>query len=153
MSKHLNVRTRSIWTITASNLQAMNAGLVDDDHGVFLGLKLGSRHKWQIFRVKLVFRFIFFEQIPPICERRTLVSIMAKVNDESYMSEATPLEESSIPLTDPVKWIATMLTPATARAIEWLAKTILTFVDPILVADEASPVFWWSFSIQEVMQI
>ena len=153
MSKHLNVRTHSIWTITASNLQAMNTGFVDDDHGVFPGLELGSGHKWQIFRIKLVFRFIFLEQIPPICERRTLFAIMAEVYDESHMSEATPLEESSIPLTDPVKWIATMLTPATSHAIEWLAKTILTFVDPILVADEASPVFWWSFSIQEVMQI
>jgi hypothetical protein len=44
-----------------------------------------------------------------------------------------------------------MLTPATAGAIEWLPKTILTFVDPILVADDASPIFWQSFSIQEVM--
>jgi hypothetical protein len=44
-----------------------------------------------------------------------------------------------------------MLTPATPHAIEWLAKTILTFVHPILFADDASPVFWWSFSIQEVM--
>jgi hypothetical protein len=44
-----------------------------------------------------------------------------------------------------------MLTSATASAIEWLPKTILTFVDPILVADDASPIFWWSFSIEEVM--
>jgi hypothetical protein len=78
---------------------------------------------------------------------------MPEVYGESDMSETTPLEELTIPLTDPVERIATMLTPATARAIERLAKTILTFVDPILVADDASPVFWWSFSIQEVMQI
>ncbi|KAG2094378.1 uncharacterized protein F5147DRAFT_657146 [Suillus discolor] len=76
---------------------------------------------------------------------------MAKVYNESHMSETTPLEESPIPLTDPVERIATMLTPATARAIEWLAKTILTFVHPILLADDASPVFWWSFSIEEVI--
>jgi hypothetical protein len=76
---------------------------------------------------------------------------MAKVYDESHMSETTPLEELSIPLTDPVERIAAMLTPATPRAIEWLAETILTFVHPILFADDASPVFWWSFSIQEVM--
>jgi hypothetical protein len=50
-----------------------------------------------------------------------------------------------------VERIATMLTPATARAIEWLPKTILTFVDTILVADNTSPIFRWSFSIQEVM--
>jgi hypothetical protein len=153
MSKHLNVRTHGIRTITASNLQAMNSGLVDDDHGVFLRLELWSGHKWQIFRLELVFRFVFFEQIPPIRDRRTLFSIMAKVYDESHMSETTPLEESSIPLTDPVERIAAMLTPATASAIERLAKTILTFVHPILLADDASPVFWWSFSIQEVMQI
>jgi hypothetical protein len=131
----------------------MNSGLVDDDHGVFLRLELWSGHKWQIFRLELVFRFVFFEQIPPIRDRRTLFSIMAKVYDESHMSETTPLEESSIPLTDPVERIAAMLTPATASAIERLAKTILTFVHPILLADDASPVFWWSFSIQEVMQI
>ncbi|KAG0695789.1 hypothetical protein DFH29DRAFT_1005154 [Suillus ampliporus] len=65
------------------------------------------------------------------------------------MSETTLLEELTIPLTDPVERIATMLTPATARAIEWLPKTILTFVDPILAADDASPIFWWSFLIQE----
>jgi hypothetical protein len=76
---------------------------------------------------------------------------MAKVYDESHMSETTPLEESSIPLTDPVERIAAMLTPATPHAIEWLAETILTFVHPILFTDDASPVFWWSFSIQEVM--
>jgi hypothetical protein len=50
-----------------------------------------------------------------------------------------------------VERIAAMLTPATPRAIEWLPKTTLTFVYPILVADDASPIFWWSFSIQEVM--
>jgi hypothetical protein len=76
---------------------------------------------------------------------------MAKVYDESHMSETTPLEELPIPLTDPVERIATMLTPATARAIEWLTKTILIFVHPILFTDDASPVFWWSFSIKEVM--
>jgi hypothetical protein len=73
------------------------------------------------------------------------------VYDKSDVSEATLLKESTIPLTDPVEGIATVLTPAAARAIERLPKTILTFVDPILVADGASPVFWWSFSIQEVM--
>jgi hypothetical protein len=67
------------------------------------------------------------------------------------MGQTTFLKESSIPLTDPVERSATMLTPATAGAIEWLPKTILTFVDPILVADDASPIFWRSFSIQEVM--
>ncbi|KAG2139102.1 uncharacterized protein EDB93DRAFT_1253170 [Suillus bovinus] len=74
---------------------------------------------------------------------------MTEVYDESNMSETTLLEELTIPLTDPVERIATMLTPATSRAIEWLPKTILTFVDPILVADDASPIFWRSFSIQE----
>jgi hypothetical protein len=151
MSKHLNVRTHGIWTITASNLEAMNSGLVDDDHGVFLQLELGSGRKWQIFRLEPVFRLVFFEQIPPIRDCRTLFAIMAKVYDESHMSETTPLKELSIPLTDPVERIAAMLTPATPRAIEWLPKTTLTFVDPILVADDASPIFWWSFSIQEVM--
>jgi hypothetical protein len=131
----------------------MNSGLVDGDHGVFLRLELGSGHIWQIFRLELVFRFIFFEQIPPICDCWTLFSIMAKVYDESHMNETTLLEELSIPLTDPVERIAAMLTPATACAIEWLTKIILTFVHPILFADDASPVFWWSFSIQEVMQI
>jgi hypothetical protein len=67
------------------------------------------------------------------------------------MGQTTLLEELSIPLTDPVERSAMMLTPATASAIEWLPKTILTFVDPILVADDASPIFWRSFSIQEVM--
>jgi hypothetical protein len=76
---------------------------------------------------------------------------MTEVYDESDVSETTLLEELTIPLTDPVKRIATMLISATASAIEWLPKTILTFVDPILVADDASPIFWWSFSIEEVM--
>jgi hypothetical protein len=67
------------------------------------------------------------------------------------MSETTLLKEFTIPLTDPVERIATMLTPATSYAIEWLSKTILTFVDPILVAYDASSVFRWSFSIEEVM--
>jgi hypothetical protein len=61
------------------------------------------------------------------------------------------MTELSIPSTDPVERIAAMLIPATPRAIEWLAETILTFVHPILFADDASPVFWWSFLIQEVM--
>ena len=147
MPKHLNVRTHGIWTIAAANLEAVNSGLVNDDHGVFLRLELRSRHRRKIFGLKLIFRFISFEQIPPICEHRTLLAIMPEVYGESHMSETTLLKELTILLTDPVERIAT------ARAIERLAKTILTFVDPILVADDASPVFWWSFSIQEVMQI
>ncbi|KAG1830509.1 hypothetical protein DFJ58DRAFT_736946 [Suillus subalutaceus] len=74
---------------------------------------------------------------------------MTKVYDKSDMSKTTLLEELTIPLTDPVEGIAKMLTSATASAIEWLHKTILTFVDPILVADDTSPIFWWSFWIQE----
>ncbi|KAG2141228.1 hypothetical protein DEU56DRAFT_754947 [Suillus clintonianus] len=76
---------------------------------------------------------------------------MTEVYDESDVSKTTLLEELTIPLTDPVEGIATMLTSATASAIEWLPKTILTFVDPILVADGTSPIFWWSCSIQEVI--
>ncbi|KAG2115025.1 hypothetical protein DEU56DRAFT_761750 [Suillus clintonianus] len=76
---------------------------------------------------------------------------MTEVYDESDVSETTLLKELTIPLTDPVEGIAKMLTSATASAIQWLPKTILTFVDPILVADDASPIFWWSFSIQEVI--
>lgn len=64
----------------------MNSGLVDNDHGVFLWLELGSGHKWQIFRLEQVFGFIFFKQIPPIGDRRTLFAIMAKVYNESHMS-------------------------------------------------------------------
>jgi hypothetical protein len=56
------------------------------------------------------------------------------------MSETTLLKEFIILLTDPVERIATILTAATSHAIEWLPKTILTFVDSILVADDASPV-------------
>jgi hypothetical protein len=67
------------------------------------------------------------------------------------MSKTTLLEEFTIPLTDPVERIVAILTPATSHAIEWLSKTILTFVDPILVAYDTSPVFWWSFLIKEVM--
>jgi hypothetical protein len=67
------------------------------------------------------------------------------------MSETTLLKEFTIPLTDPMERIATMLILATSRAIEWLPKTILTSVGPILVAYDASLVFQWSFSIKEVM--
>ncbi|KAG2091359.1 uncharacterized protein F5147DRAFT_657963 [Suillus discolor] len=69
---------------------------------------------------------------------------MAKVYNESHMSETTPLEESPIPLTDPVERIATDVDSCNSPCNRVAHQDNLDIYD-------ASPVFWWSFSIEEVI--
>jgi hypothetical protein len=78
---------------------------------------------------------------------------MAKVNLHSYLCQAAPLEEVSVPLADPAKREEGMLCPAALGAEYGLGEAVMTSLGAIPITQTAYPVLRWGLLPQEDVKI